>query len=170
LQTGRRQSRGHRLSISPAPGPRASAAWLRALWKKRSLGSTATRVAIAARVSRSWVTSTTVSPSSWCSARIRRTKLGAAVGVEPGGGFVEQQQLGLQRQRTRQRHALDHAARELGRHAAGVLRASSTIASLSSDQVVDLLRLITPSSRSGKAMFSNTVKAENSAPCWNSTP
>ena len=42
-----------------------------------------------------------------------------AVGVEPGGGLVEEQQFGVERERARQRGTLEHAAAELRR----VLRA-----------------------------------------------
>jgi|GEM_PF-5222450 len=44
-----------------------------------------------------------------------------AVRVQPGGGLVEQQQGRVHDERARQRHALDHAARKIGRHAGGVL-------------------------------------------------
>ena len=60
---------------------------------------------------------------------------GAAVGVEARGGFVEQQQLGLQGQRPRQRHPLDHPARQLGRHAQGHLGAELDHRQLEQHQV-----------------------------------
>ena len=44
------------------------------------------------------------------------------VGIEAGGRLVQEQQLRFQRQRARQRRALDHAARQVGRHLVGVLR------------------------------------------------
>ena len=83
--------------------------------------STATRVLSSNRVSRSCVTITTVRPSSWCSERSRSQKSSALVGVEPGRGLVEQQQRRVHDERARQRHALDHAARQVGRHLVRVL-------------------------------------------------
>jgi hypothetical protein len=44
----------------------------------------------------------------------------ATVRVEAGGRFVEKQQLGLERERTGERNALDHASGELRRHFVGV--------------------------------------------------
>ncbi len=44
-----------------------------------------------------------------------------AGGVQAGGGFIQQQQWRVHDQRPRQRHALDHAAGQIGRVAAGVL-------------------------------------------------
>ncbi len=38
----------------------------------------------------------------------------SADGVEPGGGLVQEQDFGIERQRAGKRHALDHAAGELG--------------------------------------------------------
>ena len=123
------------------------------------------------RVSRSWVTITTVSSSSRCSDRISVTKPSDSVRIEPRGGLVQEQQLRIQRQRARQRRALDHAARQVGRHLVGVLRLQADHLQLDQHGVADQrLRAAARSSRIGRAMLSNTLNAENSAPCWNSMP
>ena len=51
----------------------------------------------------------------------QRAEVVGAVGVEPRRRLVEQQQRRVHDERTCQRHALDHAARQVGRHACGVL-------------------------------------------------
>ena len=79
------------------------------------------------------MTITTVSPRSRCRRAQQVAETVGALGVQPGGGLVEQQQRRVHDERARQRHALDHAARQVGRHLVGVLRASSpTICSLTS--------------------------------------
>lgn len=52
----------------------------------------------------------------------RTAELVRALGIESGGGFVQQQQRRIHHQRTRQRHTLDHAARQVCGHARGMFR------------------------------------------------
>src|SRR5450830_1530366 len=82
-----------------------------------------------------------------------------ADGVEAGGGFVEKQDVRVQRQGAGEAGYL--LAADSGRPA----RASLTAARCSASR-----RLRPACSISGRATFSVTVSEENSAPFWNSTP
>ena len=102
--------------------------------------------------------------------RIRRTKLSARSGSRPAVGSSSSSSSGSSAS------ARASATRLImpPDSSAGISRAwrgsSSTMSSLSitrSRMVASSKRF---SSRNGKAMLSKTVKAENSAPCWNSTP
>ena len=75
------------------------------------------RSASAKASSWSCVTSTVVMPSSRCTCADGAAQLLADLGVERAEGLVEQQHLGLVRQRARDRDALLLAAGELGRQA-----------------------------------------------------
>ena len=74
---------------------------------------TPTRLQVLKMVSRSCVIMMTVRPSCWRRSMSSSSKAAALIGIEAGGGLVEHQQRGIERQRARQRGALDHAAREL---------------------------------------------------------
>ena len=67
----------------------------------------------------SWscVTITVVSPSFFCSSRISTRTSCAQLGVEIGQRLVEQQDVGLDHERPRERHALLLPARQLARQA-----------------------------------------------------
>jgi hypothetical protein len=99
----------------------------------------------------------------------QRAELVGAVGVQAGGGLVQQQQRRVHDERARQRHALDHAARQVGRHARGVLGLEAHHLQLDHARRAPHRRQRAQLAQ-GKAMLSSTLKAENSAPCWNSMP
>ena len=61
--------------------------------------------------------------------------------VEPRGGLIEEQQLGVQRQGARQRRALDHAAGELRRVLAGRLGRQADQADLEEREVIQRARV-----------------------------
>ena len=84
-----------------------------------------TRVQVPKMVSRSCVIMTTVSCSSRCRYMHQLVEGRGADRIEPGGRLVEEQQLRIERQRARQRRALDHAAGQLGRDTCGRRRAGS---------------------------------------------
>ena len=90
-----------------------------------------------------------------------RAQLGADVGVQRAERLVEQQHLGLDRERARQRHALALAARQLGRVAL-VEPASPTMPSSSSTlaaiSAFGRLRTFSP-----KPTLSRTVMCLNAA-------
>jgi hypothetical protein len=65
---------------------------------------------------------------------------------------------------------LDHAARQVRRASCRVCRLQADHLQLDHRRLAISVRGSVRSSRSGKAMFSSTLKAENSAPCWNSMP
>ena len=132
--------------------------------------STAMRVDSSNSVSRSCVTITTVSPMSRCSARSRLQKLSALSGSRPAVGSSSSSSGGSMMR------ALASATRLImpPDKSLGILSAASgfrpTICSLTmaASRISASGRVL--SSRIGKAMFSSTVNAENSAPCWNSMP
>mmetsp|Transcript_37520 Transcript_37520/g.87492 ORF Transcript_37520/g.87492 Transcript_37520/m.87492 type:complete len:341 (+) Transcript_37520:690-1712(+) len=64
-------------------------------------------------------------------------ELFGAVGVQPRGGLVEEQQLRVQDQGARQRHPLDHAARQLGRALERVRGLEAHLGQLEHDQRLD---------------------------------
>mmetsp|Transcript_15948 Transcript_15948/g.30020 ORF Transcript_15948/g.30020 Transcript_15948/m.30020 type:complete len:141 (-) Transcript_15948:1030-1452(-) len=136
----------------------------------RCSASTATRSTTANRVSTSWVTITTVRPSSWRSRRSSRTNCLALSGSSPAVGSSRNSSCGS---RIRAR-ASDTRLTMPPDSSAGRLNASAglrpTWASLSMTSGLTRLSGTLLSSRSGSAMLSNTFSAENSAPCWNSTP
>ncbi len=87
----------------------------------------------------------TVRPKVRCSVAIKVVEVAGADRVEAGGRLVEKHDLGIERERTGQRHTLDHAARQLRRKLARRLEASSpTISSFAiarsrpSDAATDL--------------------------------
>ena len=80
----------------------------------RPCDRTAMRSQTACRLSRSCVTMNTLSPSVRCKVRIKLVELGGADRIEAGGGLVEEDDVGIERERARERHALDHAAGQLG--------------------------------------------------------
>ncbi len=90
--------------------------------------------------------------------------------IEAGGRFVEEQNVGVQRQRPRQTCPFAHAAAEFGRKLVDrVLHADQTEFQphqAADGGVVDSRVNI----RNGSATFSPTVSALHSAPLWNSTP
>ena len=75
--------------------------------------STAIRSQIVRRLSRSWVTMKTVRRASLQLAD-QLVEIGGADRIEPGGRLIEEDDLGIERQR-RARPALAHAAGQLGR-------------------------------------------------------
>ena len=134
--------------------------------------STAMRSQTACRLSRSWVTMNTVRSKRALQGADQLVEVGGADRIEAGGRLVEEDDVGVERERTRQRHALDHAAGKLGRELCRrtVRDRRPTISSLasaiSSISRGDRSRY----SRIGNCTFWRTVSEENSAPCWNSTP
>ncbi len=64
----------------------------------------------------------TVRPNVCCRVLIKVVELACGDGVEPGGRFVEKHDRRIERQRTRQRNALGHAARQFRRKLVAVLR------------------------------------------------
>ena len=91
-----------------------------------SLSSMMQRLPILKMLSSSWVTITTVSPSASFSVRISSSSSDRAHRIEPRRRLVEEDQLGLERHRARDRRALLHAARELGRASCPRSRRSPT--------------------------------------------
>ncbi len=136
----------------------------------RLSATTAMRVLISNRVSRSCVTITTVKPSSRCSERSRAQKASALSGSSPAVGSSSSSsggsKISARASATRLTMPPDKSA--------GILctcdGSSPTICSLTmaASRISAGGRVL--SSRSAKAMFSRTVKAENKAPCWNSMP
>src|SRR5213593_3619453 len=57
--------------------------------------------------------------------------------IEAGGGLIQEYQFGIERERARQRHALDHAAGEFGRIAVGDLGPQAHHAELGHHDLVE---------------------------------
>jgi hypothetical protein len=101
----------------------------------------ATRSQTVVRLARSWVTMNTVSPRVFCKVLIRASKSPAAIGSRPEVGSSRNQDRRIEREGARQRHALGHAARQLGWIFVGVLRPQSNHLELGDrDLVHQLLR------------------------------
>src|SRR6218665_793543 len=132
--------------------------------------STATRVLSANGVSRSCVTMTTVKPSAACSSRSRAQKSSALLGSRPAVGSSSSSSGGsmisARASATRLTMPPDKSA--------GMRLAcpgwSPTICSLTKAASRTRSAGSVPCSRREKATLSSTLKAENSAPCWNSMP
>ncbi len=95
---------------------------------------------------------------------------GGADRVEAGGRLVEEQQLRVQRQGAGQAGALDHAAGQFRGLEARPRRPAGRPARSSDRRALDLALAMSVCSNIGAATFSMTVRFENRAPCWNSTP
>ena len=80
----------------------------------RPSDSTAMRSQTVCRLSRSWVTMKTLEPQRALQGADQFVELGGADRIEARGRLVEEDDVGIERQRTRQRDALDHAAGQLG--------------------------------------------------------
>ena len=93
--------------------------------------NTAMRSQTVCRLSRSWVTMKTVRPKVRCKVAISVSNSPAPIGSSPEVGSSRKTISGIERQRARQRHALGHAAGQLGREICRRRSASSpTISSL----------------------------------------
>ena len=73
------------------------------------------------RLSRSWVTMKTVRPKVRCRVADQLVEVAGADRIEARGRLIEEDQFRIERQRARQRHALDHAAGEFRRKTVGNL-------------------------------------------------
>ena len=123
---------------------------------------TAIRSATSSASSWSCVTKTLVTCTSSCSRRSHCAQLARTLRVEGAERLVEQQHLGLRRQRAGERHALPLAAGELRRVAVGEaveLHQLEQLATRSRDSACG--RFARP--RRPKATFSQTVMCLNSA-------
>ena len=121
-------------------------------------------------MSRSCVTITTVRPSSWCRERSSSTKSSEALGSSPAVGSSSSSKGGsIARARASATRLTMPPERSAGIFAPSCAFrptiCSLTIATSRASAVGSVL-----SSRRAKAMLSSTLKAENSAPCWNSMP
>ena len=121
-------------------------------------------------VSRSCVTITTVRPSSWCNERTSAQNASDRSGSKPAVGSSSSSRGGsMIRARAKATRLIMPPDRS-----AGILCAwagsSPTICSLTMTASRTRSSGKALSSRKGNAMFSNTVKAEYKAPCWNNMP
>src|SRR6185369_3103857 len=168
-------------SIARWPRSPRKKSWMNGCWKAiTSLGgaatitrlsaSTAMRVDSSNSVSRSCVTMITVNSRSRCSERSRVTKPSELSGSRPAVGSSSSSSGGSM---TRARASAARLIMPPDR-SAGILSASSGLSPTISSLTIAASRTSAVgkvlSSRRGKEMFSSTLKAENSAPCWNSMP
>jgi len=128
------------------------------------------RVLSSNSVSRSCVTITTVRPMPLCKARSSVTKLSELSGSSPAVGSSSSSSGGsMARARASATRLTMPPDKSLGIFSAtSGFRPTICSLTMAASRINPAGRVL--SSRSGKAMFSSTVKAENSAPCWNSMP
>ena len=89
--------------------------------------------------------------------------------IETHEGLVVDQELGIHRDRTRQRDASRHAAGQLGRHhCGGTAQAHRIQLRITSARISGSVRSVC--SRSGNATFSNTSRSVSKAPCLKQHP
>ena len=98
---------------------------------------TPTRLQVRKMLSRSCVIMTTVSLQLLLQVQHQLIEGRRADRIEPGGGLIEKQQRGVQRQRTGERGALDHAAGELRGVLAGRIRGQAHQADLEQRELIE---------------------------------